>query len=95
MKLQVNLSQMWITVSSLLLSFVFIFGNSIRTIYESAIFLFVVHPFDVGDQVLIAPNNDLCTVRPQPECYLSLRAHVPGLSNNRSALPGRVLRGST
>lgn len=60
---QVNLTQIWLTISSLLLSFVFVFGNSIRTIYESALFLFVVHPFDVGDQVLIGPNTDLCTVR--------------------------------
>jgi hypothetical protein len=73
-KLQVNLSQMWITVSSLLLSFVFIFGNSIRTIYESALFLFVVHPFDVGDQVLIAPNNDLCTVSPDFGPYTAMKA---------------------
>eukprot|EP00884_Botryococcus_braunii_P003244 jgi/Botrbrau1/12920/Bobra.92_1s0001.2 len=59
----VNLSQIWLTISSLLLSFVFVFGNSIRTIYESALFLFVVHPFDVGDQVLVGPNTDHCTVQ--------------------------------
>ena len=36
------------------LAFVFMFGNSIRQLFESVIFIFVVHPFDVGDDVIIA-----------------------------------------
>jgi hypothetical protein len=50
--LQVNVTRLWVTASSALLSFVFIFGNSLRGIYESVVFLFWVHPFDVGDVVV-------------------------------------------
>ena len=60
--LQVNLTRTWLTVSSLLLSFVFVFGNSIRAIYESVVYLFVVRPFDVGDVILLGPAQDWCTV---------------------------------
>ena len=59
---QVNLTRIWVTVSGLLLSFVFVFGNSIKNIYESVVFLFVVRPFDVGDAVLLGPTADWCTV---------------------------------
>ncbi|BDA50989.1 Mechanosensitive ion channel protein 4 [Coccomyxa sp. Obi] len=58
----VNLTRTWLTVSSLLLSFVFVFGNSIRAIYESVVYLFVVRPFDVGDVILLGPTQDWCTV---------------------------------
>ncbi|KAK9902061.1 hypothetical protein WJX75_002988 [Coccomyxa subellipsoidea] len=58
----VNLTRTWLTVSSLLLSFVFVFGNSIRAIYESVVYLFVVRPFDVGDVILLGPAQDWCTV---------------------------------
>ena len=44
---------MWITISSGILGFSFIFGNSIRTVFESCLTLFVVHPFDVGDTIFI------------------------------------------
>ena len=59
---QVSLTRIWLTVSSLLLSFVFVFGNSIRAIYESVVYLFVVRPFDVGDAILLGPAQDWCTV---------------------------------
>ena len=61
--MQVNLTRTWVTVSSLLLSFVFVFGNSIKSIYEAVVFLFVVRPFDVGDAVLLGPAQDWCNVR--------------------------------
>lgn len=32
-------------------------GNNIRSVYESLVFLFGVHPFDVGD-VLLLDNKD-------------------------------------
>ncbi len=44
---------MWITISSGILGFSFIFGNSIRTVFESVLTLFVIHPFDVGDTIYI------------------------------------------
>lgn len=43
----------WLTFSSVVLAFAFVFGNSIRTVYECVVWLFVVHPFDVGDTLLI------------------------------------------
>ncbi len=48
---------MWATITTILLAFVFVFGNSIRNIYEAVIFLFVVHPFDVGDVLLIGAES--------------------------------------
>ncbi len=61
--LQVNLTKIWYTFSSLLLSMTFVFGNSIKNTYESVIFLFVVHPFDVGDGVYIGTGQtDFYTV---------------------------------
>lgn len=48
-----NILEMWFTVSSMFLAFVFMFGNSIQQLFESVIFIFVTHPFDVGDSVLI------------------------------------------
>jgi small-conductance mechanosensitive channel len=48
-----NILEMWFTVSSMFLAFVFMFGNSIRQLFESVIFIFIIHPFDVGDAVLI------------------------------------------
>ena len=39
--------------SSIVLAFAFMFGNSVKTVYESIIYLFVVHPFDVGDKIVV------------------------------------------
>jgi hypothetical protein len=59
--MQVNVQQVWLSLSSGVLAFVFIFGNNIRTIYESCLLLFVVHPFDVGD-VLFLDKDQWCQV---------------------------------
>lgn len=59
---QVNVRELWLTFSSVTLAFVFVFGNSIRSIYEAVLFLFVVHPYDVGDWLLLA-NGDMVKVR--------------------------------
>ena len=37
-------------LSSQLLLVAFIFGNTCKNIFEAIIFLFVMHPFDVGDR---------------------------------------------
>ncbi len=57
--LQVDVSHVWISLSSICLAFVFVFGNSVRTLYESVLFLFVVHSFDVGDTIQLTsiPND--------------------------------------
>lgn len=62
--LQVNVQQVWLTLSSGILAFVFIFGNNIRNLYESSLLLFVVHPFDVGD---------VCFLDKDQWCQVSLR----------------------
>jgi small-conductance mechanosensitive channel len=42
-----------VPVSTFVLGFSFIFSNSAKTLFESLIFIFATHPFDVGDLVLI------------------------------------------
>jgi small-conductance mechanosensitive channel len=37
-------------LSSQLLVAVFVFGDTVKAIFEAIIFLFVMHPFDVGDR---------------------------------------------
>ncbi|CAM6041466.1 unnamed protein product [Sphagnum compactum] len=44
-------------LSSQLLLVVFVFGNTCKTIFEAIIFLFVMHPFDVGDRCVIDGNQ--------------------------------------
>lgn len=58
-----------LVLSSQLLLVAFIFGNSCKTIFEAIIFLFVMHPFDVGDrceidgvQLVVEEMNILTTV---------------------------------
>lgn len=51
--LQVDLEKTWVMFSSIVLAFAFVFGNSVKTLYESIIYLFVVHPFDVGDKIIV------------------------------------------
>jgi small-conductance mechanosensitive channel len=63
---QVSLKYVWTGVLAFMLPFAFIFGNSIRMVFESVVFLFVVHPFDVGDGINIGQlgwNTDYYTVR--------------------------------
>ncbi len=61
--MQVNLRLAWIQFSSCVVAGAFVFANSIRTIYESVVFLFVVHPFDVGDGIQIGALPDYYIVR--------------------------------
>lgn len=37
-------------VSSQLVLVAFVFGNTCKTVFEAIVFLFVMHPFDVGDR---------------------------------------------
>lgn len=43
-------SKFLVFISSQLLLVAFIFGNTCKTVFEAIIFLFVIHPFDVGDR---------------------------------------------
>lgn len=47
------LPKVWAGISAALLSLSFVFGNSIREVFESCVFLLVSHPFDLGDIIRI------------------------------------------
>eukprot|EP00891_Asterochloris_glomerata_P001949 jgi/Astpho2/1949/gw1.00038.393.1_t len=49
----VDITKVWLSFSSIFLAFTFVFGNSLRNLYESIVFLFVIHPYDVGDALFI------------------------------------------
>ena len=59
--LQVNVTHIWTAVAAAIVAFSFIFKSAIATMFDSVVFLFVVHAFDVGDGILI--NGDLHKVR--------------------------------
>lgn len=42
-----------IFISSQLLLITFVFGNSAKTLFECLVFVFITHPFDVGDKCVI------------------------------------------
>ena len=54
---QVDLTKVWLTMSSIIVAFSFSFSNSIMNLFNSVILLFVVHPFDVGDALLITTTT--------------------------------------
>ncbi|KAF6157119.1 hypothetical protein GIB67_041580 [Kingdonia uniflora] len=56
-------------ISSQMLLVVFVFGNTAKVVFEAIIFVFVMHPFDVGDrcvidgvQMIVEEMNILTTV---------------------------------
>lgn len=48
-----DLSQVWITLTSVIVAFSFIFKEAASNLYQSILFLFTIHPLDVGDALLI------------------------------------------
>ncbi|KAK8647778.1 hypothetical protein V6N13_121505 [Hibiscus sabdariffa] len=67
--LEIASSKVLVFISSQLLLAAFIFGNTCKTVFEAIIFLFVMHPFDVGDrceidgvQMIVEEMNILTTV---------------------------------
>ncbi|CAM0944679.1 unnamed protein product [Alopecurus aequalis] len=67
--LEIATTHFFVFISSQLLVAVFVFGNTMKTIFEAIIFLFVMHPFDVGDrceieevQVVVEEMNIMTTV---------------------------------
>ncbi|VAI10644.1 unnamed protein product [Triticum turgidum subsp. durum] len=67
--LGVATTHFFVFLSSQLLVAVFVFGNTLKTIFEAIIFLFVMHPFDVGDrceieevQVIVEEMNIMTTI---------------------------------
>ncbi|XP_059302856.1 mechanosensitive ion channel protein 6-like isoform X1 [Lycium ferocissimum] len=66
---EIQIGHLLVLVSSQLLVMGFIFGNTCRTVFEAIIFLFIMHPFDVGDrcevdgvQMVVEEVNILTTV---------------------------------
>ncbi|KAI3812135.1 hypothetical protein L1987_16841 [Smallanthus sonchifolius] len=67
--LNIATSKFLVFISSQIVVVAFIFGNTCKTIFEAIIFLFVMHPFDVGDrcvidgvQLIVEEMNILTTV---------------------------------
>ncbi|KAI3774258.1 hypothetical protein L1987_48806 [Smallanthus sonchifolius] len=48
--LNIATTKILVLISSQFVVVAFIFGNTCKTIFESIIFLFMIHPFDVGDR---------------------------------------------
>jgi small-conductance mechanosensitive channel len=46
-----------VSLGSLVLSFVFAFGDSTKSLFNSIVLLFVVRPYDVGDRVNFDGRN--------------------------------------
>ncbi|KAI3919311.1 hypothetical protein MKW98_030447 [Papaver atlanticum] len=46
-------TQFLVFISSQMLLVVFVFGNMAKTVFEGIIFVFIMHPFDVGDRCLV------------------------------------------
>ena len=55
--MQVDVTHLWTAVAAAIVAFSFVFKSAIATMFDSVVFLFVVHAFDVGDGILI--NGDL------------------------------------
>ncbi|KAJ0086338.1 hypothetical protein Patl1_09465 [Pistacia atlantica] len=67
--LGIPISHFLVFISSQVLLVAFIFGNTCRTVFEAIIFLFIMHPYDVGDrcevdgvQMIVEEMNILTTV---------------------------------
>lgn len=61
--LEIASSKVLLFVSSQVVLLAFIFGNTVKTVFESIIFLFIVHPYDVGDRCEIdnvQVRNQIC-----------------------------------
>ncbi|XP_020599120.1 mechanosensitive ion channel protein 6-like [Phalaenopsis equestris] len=67
--LNIATTHFFVFLSSQFLLLVFVFGNTFKTTFEAMIFLFVMHPFDVGDrcevngvQMVVEEMNILTTI---------------------------------
>ena len=68
---QVDVTHLWTAVAAAIVAFSFIFKSAIATMFDSVVFLFVVHAFDVGDGILI--NGDLHKVSWRLVCLQAVR----------------------
>ncbi|KAL0374540.1 UNVERIFIED_CONTAM: Mechanosensitive ion channel protein 10 [Sesamum radiatum] len=94
--MEITTTKVLVFISSQLLLVVFMFGNTAKTIFEAIIFVFVVHPFDVGDrcvvdgvQMVVDEMNILSTIFLKADnekvCYPNAVLSTKPISNfNRS-----------
>lgn len=52
-----DLYKTWLTCSTLVLAFSFSFSNTLKNLLEAIIYLFIVHPFDVGDGIMVGTTG--------------------------------------
>jgi hypothetical protein len=55
--------EVWVGISSILLAFSFVFGGTLKGVFDSVVFLFGVHPYDVGDKIKLGPTEDVYFVK--------------------------------
>ncbi|MCO5566689.1 hypothetical protein L7F22_020367 [Adiantum nelumboides] len=74
--------------TSLVLPSVFMFGNSAKNVFESLIFLFVTHPFDVGDRIVVDGQTMLVEY---PYHVDLIMMHVNSSCNEKLYYPNALL----
>ena len=47
----------WLTISSIIITFGLVFGEAIKNIITSIVFLFIHHKYDVGDIIKLSPSG--------------------------------------
>jgi len=60
---QVNVLNVWVGISSIILGFSFVFGATLKSILDSLVFIFAMHTFDVGDKIKVGTNEQTYYVR--------------------------------
>jgi len=55
----VAVDKLLLSVGTIMVAFTFIFGNSLKTFWESFLFVLLVRPYDVGDRITLASYPDL------------------------------------
>ncbi|CAG9464724.1 unnamed protein product [Pedinophyceae sp. YPF-701] len=86
---QVQILELWLTFATMGLAFTFVFGNTLKNLFESALLLFATHPFDVGDAIIV--EGQMYFVQ---EIAL-LRTHVKHAVGSHTWIPNHVLNGMT
>eukprot|EP00873_Tetraselmis_striata_P024661 jgi/Tetstr1/444925/TSEL_032743.t1 len=76
--------------SATVLGLSFIFGNSIRNLFESMLFLFVEHPYDIGDWVEIDGALYEVIKITLMHTHFEANGRVPALFPNFSLLPKQI-----
>ena len=57
-----DVSKAWLGISSVVVAFSFVFGGGLKSLFDSIVFVFVLHPFTVGDLLKVGPQEDMYCV---------------------------------